>query len=118
MHGQAWTIQDIEDAANWSISPALAKPGINSTLRAPHPDIRAGISAWIAPGQDERTIIKQHRERSLKRLVTHVVATRSDQKLLLQYYEDIPTLTHLYTQERKGDGNPWIMDDKGLILTT
>ena len=41
---------------------------------------------------------------SLKRLVTHVVATRSDQELLLRYYEDILTLTHLYTQEHKDFG--------------
>ena len=121
----AWTFQDIEDAANWSISPALAKPGKNSTRRASQPDIRAEISAWIAPGLDDRAVIKQHREISLKRLVTHVVATRSDQELLLQYYEDIPTLTHLYTQEHKDfwatyrwDENPWIVDDKGRMLST
>ena len=41
----AWIFHDIEDAANWSISPALAKPGRNSTLRAPQPDIRAEVSA-------------------------------------------------------------------------
>ena len=64
---------------------------------APKPDIRAEVSAWIAPRQEEWTVIKQHREVSVKRLVTHVVATRSDQEVLLQYYEDIPTLTHLYT---------------------
>ena len=70
--------------------------------------------------------------RSLKRLVTHVVTTRSDQELLLQYNEDIPTLTHLYTQEHKDfwatyrwdenpwivDDNPWIVDDKGRMLST
>ena len=57
--------------------------------------------------------------------MTHVVATRSDQELLLQYYEDIPTLTHLYTQEHKDfratyrwDENPWIVDDKGRMLST
>ena len=123
MHG--WTFQDIEDAANWSISPAQEETGRNSTQRAPQPDIRAEISAWIAPGLDDRTVIKQHREISLKRLVTHVVATRSDQELLLQYYEDIPTLTHLYTQEHKDfwatyrwDENPWIVDDKGRMLST
>ena len=31
----AGTFQDIEDAANWSISPALAKPGRKSMLLAP-----------------------------------------------------------------------------------
>ena len=91
----------------------------------PQPDIRAKVIAWIAPGQDEGTVIKQHREGSLKRLVTHVVATRSDQKLLLQNYEDIPTLTHLYIQEHKDfwatyrlDENPWIVDDKRRMLST
>ena len=71
------------------------------------------------------TVIKQHREGSLKRLVTHVVATRSDQELLLQYYEDIPTLTHLYTQEHKDfwatcrwNENPWIVDDMRRMLST
>ena len=32
---KAWTFQDIEYASYWSISPALAKPGRNNTLRAP-----------------------------------------------------------------------------------
>ena len=59
------------------------------------------ITVWIAPSPDDWTDIKQHREGSLKRLVTHVVATRSDQELLLQYYAYIPTLTHMYTQEHK-----------------
>ena len=49
----AWTFQDIEDAASWSISPELAKPGRNSTLLAPQPDIQAEVSAWIAPRQEE-----------------------------------------------------------------
>ena len=90
----SWTFQDIEDAAVCSISPALAKSGIKSTLLAPQPDIRVEFSAWIAPRQEDWTVIKQHREGSLKRLVTHVVAVRSNQELLLQYYKDIRTLTH------------------------
>ena len=56
--------------------------------------------------------------------MTHVVATRSDQEIHLHYHEDIPTLTH-YTHEHKDfwatykwDENPWIVDDKGRILST
>ncbi|CAI5712945.1 unnamed protein product [Peronospora destructor] len=95
----AWIFQDMEDSANWSISPGLPKTGRNSSSAAPQPEIRAAISEWIAPTHEEWTIVKQHREESWKRLVTHLVATRSNQELLLQYVEDIPTLTDMYTQE-------------------
>ena len=92
---------------------------------APQPNIRSEVSEWIAPSHEDRTIITQHRAGSLRRIVTHLVASRSDQELLLQYYEDISTLTDLYTQEHKDfwatytwDQNPWIVDDKGRMLTT
>ena len=49
----AWTFRDIEDAANWSISPALAKPERNRTLLVPQPRIQAEVSAWIASRQEE-----------------------------------------------------------------
>ena len=54
----------------------------NSTLMARQPDIRAEVSTWIIPRQNE-WIITQHRKGSLMRLVTYVVATRSDLELPL-----------------------------------
>ena len=121
----AWTFQDMEDTSTWSISPGLLKTGRNSSLTAPQPEIRVAVSEWIARKQDEWTTVKQHRAESLKRLVTHLVATRSVQDLLLQYAEDTPTLTDTYTQEHKvfwatyrWDENPWIVDDKGNMLST
>ncbi|TDH65746.1 hypothetical protein CCR75_002024 [Bremia lactucae] len=78
-----------------------------------------GITKWIV-----RHIVKQHRAELLKRHATHLVASRSDQYLLLQYAEDIPTLTHMYTQEHKDfwatyrwDRNPWLVNDKGVMLS-
>ena len=48
--------------------------------------------------------IQQHRQGSLQLLVANLVATREGQELLPQYYEDIPTLTDMYTQEHKTFG--------------
>ena len=44
----ALTFQDIEDAANWSISPALAKPGKQHATGSPTGYPSGKNSAWIA----------------------------------------------------------------------
>lgn len=51
----------------------------------------------VEPRSEEWTIVIQHHEGYLKRLVMHFAVTRPNEDLLLQYYDEISIFVHLYT---------------------